>query len=78
MEVRFGANGSYFYKTLSDGTACTNAVFGDPIVDVVKSCSIRAASQSPPTVTTTLPAPGASEALVNGTLRLRSRIPPSP
>ena len=23
-EVRYGANGSYFYRTLSNGTACTN------------------------------------------------------
>jgi len=78
MEVRYGANGLYFYKTLSDGTACTNAVFGDPIFGVVKGCSIRAASASPPTAMTTLPAPGASDALVNGTFPLRSRIPPSP
>jgi hypothetical protein len=68
MEVRYGANGSYFYQTLSDSTACTNAVFGDPIFGVVKSCSIRAASASPPTVTTTRPAPGASGALVNGSI----------
>jgi parallel beta-helix repeat protein len=39
-QVRYGANGSYFYKTLSDGTACTNSVFGDPIVGVVKECAI--------------------------------------
>ena len=41
-EVRYGANGSYFYKTLSDGTACTNSVFGDPIFGVVKQCAIAA------------------------------------
>jgi hypothetical protein len=68
MEVRYGANGSYFYKTLSDGTACTNAVFGDPIFGVVKSCSIGAASQSPPTVAATRPAAGAWDALVNGSI----------
>jgi hypothetical protein len=68
MQVRYGANGSYFYKTLSNGTACTNAVFGDPIFGVVKSCSITAASQLPPTVTMTRPAAGASDASVDGSI----------
>ena len=27
-------------KTLTDGTACTNQVFGDPAPDVAKSCSL--------------------------------------
>jgi len=40
MQVRYGANGLYVYKTLSNGTACTNAVFGDPAPNVVKSCAI--------------------------------------
>ena len=40
-EVRYGANGVYVYKTLTDGTACTNAVFGDPIYGTVKECAIR-------------------------------------
>ena len=41
QEVRYGANGSYFFRTLSNGTACTNAVFGDPIVGVAKECALR-------------------------------------
>ena len=41
IEVRYGANGSYVYKTFTDGTACTNEVFGDPIFGVVKSCELR-------------------------------------
>ena len=40
-EVRYGANGSFMFKTLTDGTACTNEVFGDPIVGTVKQCSIK-------------------------------------
>ena len=48
MEVRYGANGSFVYKTLTDGTACTNEVFGDPIYGVVKFCDLRTASGSPP------------------------------
>jgi probable HAF family extracellular repeat protein len=30
MEVRYGANGSFVVKTLTNDTACTNKVFGDP------------------------------------------------
>jgi len=36
--VRYGANGLFVVKTLTDGTACTNEVFGDPAPDVAKSC----------------------------------------
>ena len=46
-EVRYGANGSFVFKTLTDGTACTNEVFGDPIYGTVKECAIR--STPPPT-----------------------------
>ena len=41
MEVRYGESGSYFYLILTDGTPCTNAVFGDPIVGVGKHCYYR-------------------------------------
>ena len=40
-EVRYGADGAYVYRTLTDGTACTNDVFGDPIYGTVKGCAIR-------------------------------------
>ena len=40
-EVRYGALGTYVYKILTDGTACSNAVFGDPVVYTVKACEIR-------------------------------------
>ena len=36
--VRYGANNVYVQKTLTDGTPCTNAVFGDPIFGVFKRC----------------------------------------
>jgi len=49
MEVRYGANGSFFFKTLTDGTACTNAVFGDPAPGTPKECAIRTPSTPPPT-----------------------------
>ncbi len=37
--VRYGANGNYFYKTLASGSVCSNDTFGDPIENVVKTCS---------------------------------------
>ena len=45
-EVRYGANGSYFYRSLTDGTACTNSVFGDPIVGTAKHCALRTAASN--------------------------------
>ncbi|MGZ6249219.1 MAG: hypothetical protein ACXWMC_06365 [Syntrophales bacterium] len=38
--VRYGANGVYVSKTLTDGTMCDNSVFGDPLPNVVKQCYI--------------------------------------
>jgi len=38
--VRYGANGIYVYRMITNGTTCSNAVFGDPIFGVAKSCSI--------------------------------------
>ncbi len=43
-QVRYGANGSYIYKTLSKSTACTNAVFGDPAPGIAKQCAIGGTS----------------------------------
>jgi hypothetical protein len=40
--VRYGANGAYVFKTLTNGTTCTNSVFGDPIYGVKKQCYIQA------------------------------------
>jgi hypothetical protein len=39
--VRYGANGAYVFKTLTNGTTCTNSVFGDPIYGVKKQCYIQ-------------------------------------
>jgi len=46
MTVAFGANGSFHYATESNGTACTDAIFGDPLYGTPKDCYIEAA---PPT-----------------------------
>jgi hypothetical protein len=44
--IAYGANGAFVYRVFSAGTPCTNAVFGDPIGNVAKSCYI--ASAGPP------------------------------
>jgi alpha-L-rhamnosidase len=36
--VAYGAGSSFTTKSLTGGTACTNAVFGDPAQNMVKSC----------------------------------------
>jgi len=62
MQVRYGANGQYATKTLAGPVSCSNAVFGDPAPNVVKSCSYtaQAATPTPPPITTPAPAPGAT------------------
>ncbi len=40
-EVRYGENGFYFYAIFTNTTACSNAVFGDPLVGIVKHCYYR-------------------------------------
>jgi hypothetical protein len=40
-EIRYGANGVYAFGTFADSVLCSNEIFGDPIVDVVKWCSYR-------------------------------------
>jgi len=42
MTVAFGANGKFTYQTLTNGTACTDGVFGDPNVGTVKACYLIA------------------------------------
>jgi len=37
--VQYGANGVYVYRTITNGTTCSNAIFGDPIFGVAKHCS---------------------------------------
>ena len=51
-EVIYGINGSYFIGTFSNGVACSNSVFGDPIPGYVKECYYLDTSSS----TTTAPA----------------------
>src|SRR6185312_15396755 len=52
MTVAYGANGQFHYATLTNGVACNNTTFGDPIPGTVKACYIMA--PPPGTVTWTL------------------------
>jgi hypothetical protein len=36
--VRYGANGRYTYKVVTDGVDCNNSTFGDPLHGTVKAC----------------------------------------
>jgi hypothetical protein len=59
-QVRYGANGTYAYKSATDSIGCNNATFGDPIYGVAKSCSYATATSTTTTtapVTTTVAAP---------------------
>jgi hypothetical protein len=54
-QVRYGANGSYYYKSLTGPVACTNDTFGDPAVGYSKSCAYAdsTTSTTPTTSSTT-------------------------
>jgi Flp pilus assembly pilin Flp len=41
LTVRYGANDVYYFGTFTDGTPCTNEVFGDPLVGTFKYCYYR-------------------------------------
>lgn len=56
-QVRYGANNSWVTKTATGSIACNNAVFGDPIGGVAKSCQYAATTTTTPTPT---PAPVAT------------------
>jgi hypothetical protein len=61
-QVRYGANGTYAYKSATGSISCSNAVFGDPVYGVAKSCSYADTTTSTttttaPTTTTTTTAP---------------------
>lgn len=41
LQVAYGANNSWKFMSASNGTACSNGVFGDPIVGTAKACYTR-------------------------------------
>ena len=38
-EVRYGANGTYAYKSVTGSIGCNNGVWGDPLFGVFKACA---------------------------------------
>ncbi|SIQ86459.1 Galactose oxidase, central domain [Rhizobium sp. RU20A] len=42
QQVRYGANGTYVTRTVTDIVTCNNGTFGDPLPGVVKRCEIQA------------------------------------
>jgi Flp pilus assembly pilin Flp len=52
-QVQYGANGVWVTQTHTDGVSCTNAVFGDPISGVVKTCQYYQITVATPTPTLT-------------------------
>jgi alpha-L-rhamnosidase len=45
--VAYGADGIFTYQTLTGGTACDNAVFGDPDHGITKSCYVGPVTAGP-------------------------------
>ena len=61
-QVRYGASGTYSYKTATSTIACSNAVFGDPSPGVVKSCSYAGVASTPAPAPTPVPTPSPAPA----------------
>jgi hypothetical protein len=47
-QVRYGAAGQYAYVNATDGSPCTNAVFGDPAPNLAKHCDSTETLAPPP------------------------------
>lgn len=60
-QVRYGAGGTYAYQTGTSAIACTNAVFGDPVVGTAKTCDY---ANAPGPVAPQPPAPAPAPAPV--------------
>ena len=50
-QVRYGADGTYYYGTFTGGVLCANSVFGDPVSGVVKHCDYADIIEATPTPT---------------------------
>lgn len=75
-QVRYGASGSYAYKSGSGSMGCNNSVFGDPAYGLTKTCAYAESStttSSPVSPAPTAPAPAPAVwtacATENGTCR---------
>jgi parallel beta-helix repeat protein len=65
-EVRYGANGTYNYRTATDSIMCSDADFGDPLPGVDKTCDYSSVTSTPTPPNEALPIPR-GEDIVNGT-----------
>jgi hypothetical protein len=54
-QVRYGANGTYAYKSATGSINCSNDIFGDPVWGVVKACSYADTSSTTTTPVVTSP-----------------------
>ncbi|MDB5757614.1 MAG: subtilase family protein [Burkholderia sp.] len=72
-QVRYGANGSYAYKSATGSIACSNGVFGDPIYGTVKTCQYAgdAGGTPAPAVTWTACAGEGGSCTFSGTRQVR-------
>ncbi len=64
-QVRYGANTTYLFKTVTGSIGCGNDAWGDPLVGVVKSCAYEskaAPSPAPEPAPTPAPAPAPAPA----------------
>lgn len=64
-QVRYGLNGTYFYKTATTSIQCTNAIFGDPLVGANKVCEYSIDSTTAPTKRDPLQQPFSSNSIWN-------------
>lgn len=60
--VRYGANGTYIYKTVSGSIACNNNTWSDPVVGVAKKCDYAASTTAPTPAPAPSPGPAPSPA----------------
>ncbi|MEW7849622.1 hypothetical protein AB2N08_13055 [Massilia aurea] len=66
-EVRYGAGNAWVVKVFTNSVQCTNAVFGDPALNTVKTCSYAGAASTAPTPTPPAPVTWTVCAPENGT-----------
>jgi hypothetical protein len=63
--VRYGANNTYVTRQITTSTPCTNAVFGDPLSGVLKTCEYEGAPPSQFTLTVVKAGMGAGTVTAN-------------
>jgi hypothetical protein len=61
-QVRYGANNTYAYRTVTGTVACNNSVWGDPLFGVVKACAYAGDAAPAPTPAPAPPPPAPAPA----------------